>query len=109
MYFLTVKTVFLPGLALDRTMRSLIKQCSQCEKLNPSGRQKKGSPKGRLTPFVVKCRVAESNHGHEDFQSYLFKSRVIPKRSNNQSIRNLKLKTGVLSKLVLIGVNWHQF
>jgi len=38
MYFLTRETVFLPGVALDKTMRSLIIQCSEREKMNPCGR-----------------------------------------------------------------------
>ena len=30
---------------------------------------KKGANPVLANPLVLKCRVAESNHGHEDFQS----------------------------------------
>jgi len=60
-------------------------------------------------PLYLKCRVAESNHGHEDFQSNLCVSHVVSKTTINQSIRSLVSKTTVLPRLVLIGRNRHQF
>jgi hypothetical protein len=54
MYFLTWETVFLLCLAPDNAMKSINKLVPIAKSRIHRG-DKKGSPKGRLNLFVIKC------------------------------------------------------